>query len=154
MIEGSCRCKICGAPVILKQKTYGIATNLYLECCPSDGRRNKHYDNIISERIYTKGAAAPPPPAAAPAVAKIDGRKAPRENAAKNYLINSLLWLAAQQLGLGSESILTFLGMLGMKATTGNRTAWKDIQELVGTAEEKVMQEVLAEKSRPHEPRL
>jgi hypothetical protein len=142
MIEGSCCCKICGQPVILKQETFGIATNLFLECVPCDKRKKPHYSSITADRIYTKGDVLAP---AASTDEKVDRRKLPREGAAKNYIMNSLLWLAAQQLGLGVESIQTFLGMLGMKSSIGNKKAWKDIQDIVGAAEEIVMEEVLAE---------
>jgi hypothetical protein len=137
LIEGSCCCKICQRPVLLKQETLGVATNLFLECVPENKRKKPHFYSLTAEKLPT-----PPPP---PPGEKVDKRKLPRERAAKKYLLNSLLWLAAQQLGLGVESIQTFLGMLGMKSSVGSKQAWKDIQEIVGAAEEKVMEEILAE---------
>ena len=61
MIESSCACKYCQSPVSLKQETYGVATNLYLTCIPSDKRRSVHQYSFVSDRMTTPAAAAAPP---------------------------------------------------------------------------------------------
>jgi hypothetical protein len=147
MIEVGCACKYCGSPVTLQQETYGIATNLFLNCIPCDKRRKVHAYEIISEKIPVPPPVLPTLPADADAAdaVKVDGRKVPHEKSAKRFLLNMLLVLAMQQLGLGIESVQIFLGMLGMRATIGNKKTWKEIQDIVGIAEQEVKKEVIAE---------
>jgi len=83
MIECSCSCKYCGAPLTLRQETFGLATNLYLECNPPDGRWKKHTDEVLSDPMTPKSPNEPNEPA----------DRSSRDSARK-YLINALLVLA------------------------------------------------------------
>jgi len=135
MIEERCACKFCQSPVVVTQKTFGIATDLYLTCQPVDRRKKKtHTYSLTGKKIKTKKAELTK-----------TGQKAVHRDLAQQYLLNSLLILAMQQLGLGLSSVTTLLGMIGIRPTIGNQSAWKEIQDNVGLAEEEVKNEVLEE---------
>lgn len=113
MFEKACCCKHCCSPVKATQKTSGTATTLTLTCIPSDGRAKPHTHVIEPERVSRP----------APEDPSDDERKQPKESAAC-FLVNCLLVLAMQQVGLGLESIVTTLAMLGMRSSMGNHATW------------------------------
>jgi len=133
MIESKCACKVCGSPVRLRQETFGLATNLYLCCVPPDKRYAIHRGDAKADTIGLQ----------MPNMPNDDGRHVAKDNAGK-YLINLLLVLAMQQLGLGLVSVTTFLATLGIRSSMGNARIWKVIQDRVGIAEQAVREEVLA----------
>ena len=51
MVEESCVCRYCKSPVLLKQETFGIATNLYLVCQPTDKCFTVHQYALPAERL-------------------------------------------------------------------------------------------------------
>jgi len=138
MIEQRCGCKFCGSPVILQQETYGLATNLYLTCVPSDRRNKVHKYDFKSDTI----GGVPAPSTASDA--SDDRRRVAKDNAGR-YMINHLLVLAMHQLALGIVSVTTILATLGIRSGIGNNRIWKVIQDRVGVAEQAVKEEVLAE---------
>ena len=91
MIETNCKCKVCDSPVVLHQVTMGIATNLHLQCLPSLPDA-KVYSSKISPDCIQKSWV----------------------DSASNYIINYLLIVAMMSLGLGMESVVTFLALLGI----------------------------------------
>ena len=117
LVEMNCACKHCHSPIILLQETFGLATNLCLVCTPADKCFSCHWDTRSSEPLK-------------------DGKKDEKPDTASNYLINHLLVLAMQQLGLGLQSIATFLSVLGLWPSIGSVRQWNVIQEAVGVAEE------------------
>jgi hypothetical protein len=134
VIENSCVCKLCHAPVKLSQETFGLATNLCLECCPDDRRRNIHRTLLEADKI--EDPAEPPAP---------EGAKKEQQDSAKRYLINTLMVLGMQQIGAGLTCMEKFFGTLGVKTSFGNGATFKQIQDKLGEAQQSVMKEVLSE---------
>ena len=60
MIESSCTCRYCQSPVSLKQETFGVATNLYLMCIPSDKQRAVHEYALTADQMMMPAAATAP----------------------------------------------------------------------------------------------
>jgi hypothetical protein len=118
MVQIACRCRHCDSPVTLEQETFGLATNLYLTCIPADKRFGAHTYNLRGDEVI---------PSASAAAATGPGQN--RYDTSGNYVINSLLVLVTQQLGLGMKSVSTFLGGLGIRASVGKISTWKKIQD-------------------------
>jgi len=138
MIRKSCICRTCGSPVKLSQETYGLATNLYLKCCPRDRRWAVHNNKMECEEIGLPKCND----GADDGQNDNDRRSKP---SSKIYLINSLAVLAMQQLGMGLDGLSTITGTLGIRSSIGNYQTWRSIQDRVGIAEQEVKDEVLAE---------
>lgn len=68
-----------------------------------------------------------------------------KNDSAGNHLANAMLSLAMQQLGSGMQSVLTFLGTIGVRPSLGNALQWKKTQDSLGVTEEAVKDEVLKE---------
>jgi len=136
MFRKACVCKTCGSPVKLTQETYGLATNLYLTCIPRDKRWAQHHFRIDADKIGTTKTKK---------TKADDGDGRQFRDSAKQYLLNYLLVLGMQQLGLGLESMTNMLGTLGIRSSIGNPSTWRVIQDQLGIAEQAVKDEVLAE---------
>lgn len=104
MIESKCICKECHSPMVISQETYGLANNLYLECCAthSDGRHTQKHAAAIKSQQF----------------GNIDHK---RHESASVYTINYLLVIAMMMLGLGIESVVTMLGLLGIRSSIGDQ---------------------------------
>jgi len=129
LIEENCVCKECHSPLELSQETFGLATNVCVRCLPGDKQFADHGDKMWSERLKTND--------------EYEDDETP--DSARNYIINSLLVLAMQQLGLGTVSVATMLGAIGIRHSLGKIRQWNKIQDMVGLAEQAVKEEVLAE---------
>jgi hypothetical protein len=61
----------------------------------------------------------------------------------RKYGISYKAVLLMQHLGMGLEGLGQILSFLGIAAGTGNKKKWKDIQNLLGKAQQKVYNEVI-----------
>ena len=66
-------------------------------------------------------------------------------NSASHCVINCLMMIAMMSLGLGTKSLLTFLGLLGMCSGLGNPSRWSKIQDHLGVTMEGVVEAAMKE---------
>lgn len=137
MVERFCRCRECGSDVTSEQDTLGTATDLCLTCIPKDKRFASHAHCMTAEELTQSEGNNDP------FTTKQDDKK--NTDSAGNHLINTVLALGMQQLGMGMNSVVTFLGTIGVRASLGDTSQWKKIQDRLGVAEEEVKEEVLKE---------
>jgi hypothetical protein len=114
LISTCCKCKVCGAKVMLTQKTCGIATSLTLTC---EGRP-KHVYALPAEHIPRQTQSS-------------DQASVPK---AEEYPINCMLMFALQLCGLGLTGANTFLGLLGVRSNFLRHESWKCLSDTVGEA--------------------
>jgi len=115
LVETNCICKKCHSPLNLTQDTFGLATNLYLECaCTNDDGRMKPHKSAINSNSFG-----------------IIDNKTTRKSAAI-YTINYQFTMAMMMMGLGVDSVVNFLGMLGIRSSLGDFNTWKKIQDKIG----------------------
>jgi len=106
----------CRSNVVMEQMTYKLATVITITC------KYGHVYDITPERVNHN-----------------------KKDSSENFKINFFFIIAMQLLGKGIHTMLTFLGLLGIRVSHGNYKVWKNIQNKIGECKQELAQQCCKE---------